>query len=282
MHPNLLTHNEKIDVSVTWLARWGVADSMSLCRSAALLTGRGVPAVQARHWAQLLVQKGFAECVPLETPIAGVRRVFIATRTARLHARALGASLTDPYRLNESKLAHRLIIQRVVLDLARYARVRQGRLLSYTAETEIAARSAAEYMERWPDARLVLETATGDRRTLYVEVERNVRGGARLWSMVAGLAELLRHQAAMNAADGVLVLCPSESAATRYRAVLEAGSPYPLHTRRGLEYVASGGQGYMPEGVKVVAGWSVSDTVAESLTGAQAAQDDLRSAAAEL
>lgn len=269
MHKNKKINNEKIDKTVTWNVRWSASDANSLVRSATYLLGHGEPSIQSRAWPQKMVRLGLCEEIILETPIEGMRKIFTPTKSAKILLAKIHQTCQNNTTLDPARVAHKILIQKVCLDIIHYVRINNGILLKYFTESEIPRLNNIEFLERWPDAILVFKMNNGTTRTIAIEVERSSRSSTRLKKMAAGIAELIspnhkRHQEF----DSVAVFVPSDGIAQRYRQFMSANAEYTRHERRGIDYIEYAGLKIFPTGVEVISGYSPNNLELERITRA--------------
>lgn len=271
MHQNKKTNNEKIDKTLTWNVRWSASDANSLTRAATYLIGHGEPAIQSRAWPQQMVRLGLCEELSIKAPIEGARKIFLPTKAAR----ALLANNYPAHQISTSidpaRIAHKLLIQRVALDIIHYVRINNGILTKYYTESEISGLNTIEFLERWPDAILEFKMHNGMIRTVAIEIERSSRSSTRLKKMAAGLAEIINPEhERYQIFHSVAVFVPSDGVAMRYRKFMSTGVEYTRHERRGTDYIEYAGIKIYPAGVEVISGYSATIQELERITRAVA------------
>lgn len=271
MHQNKKTNNEKIDKTITWNVRWSASDANSLTRAATYLIGHGEPAIQSRAWPQQMVRLGLCEELPIKAPIEGAKKIFLPTKAARV---LLANNFPDHQistSIDPARIAHKLLIQRVALDIIYYVRINNGILIKYFTESEISGLNNIEFLERWPDAILEFKMHNGMIRTVAIEIERSSRSSTRLRKMAAGLAEIISHDyERQQKFDSVAVFVPSDGIAQRYKKFMSPGIEYTKHERRGIDYIEYAGINVFPAGIEVISGYSATNSELEIITRAAA------------
>lgn len=195
-------------MAVDWIYRWGSTSSqvLRLCLSK-----------ESASWSSIAVKRGLLRSTRTES---GVPAVFytlseMGLELAHHHATSLIAyPELDPYRVNQSKLRHDLMVQRLSITAQR-----EGLVTKVQSEREV--NDGDQRGEKRPDAIWHLR----DGRRIGIELELSAKWGRKLDDFIAAIATAIDPAQAPNGLDAFSIVTDSEPIVDRYREAMKPGQP---------------------------------------------------------
>lgn len=195
-------------MAVDLIYRWGKTSSqvLQLCLNK-----------QSASWPSIAVKRGLLRSTRTES---GVPAVFytlseMGLELAHHHATSLIAyPELDPYRVNQGKLRHDLMVQRLSITAQR-----EGLVTKVQSEREV--NDGDQRGEKRPDAIWHLR----DGRRIGIELELSAKWGRKLDDFIAAIATAIDPAQAPNGLDAFSIVTDSEAIVDRYREAMKPGQP---------------------------------------------------------
>jgi DNA-binding PadR family transcriptional regulator len=195
-------------LAVDWIYRCGFtsAQNLRLCLKK-----------ESASWASIAVARGLLRSTKTESGEPAV--IYTLTESglelAHHHAtKLLPYPELDPYRVNQGKLRHDLLVQKLSL-----AAMRDGAILSVTTEREI--NEGDQKGQKRADA--IWHLTNGQK--LGIEIELSAKWGRKLDEFITSIAGSLDPARPEGRLDGFVVITDSEAICSRYRESMRPGQP---------------------------------------------------------
>lgn len=194
--------------AVDWIYRCGFTSSqmLRLCLNK-----------ESASWASIAVARGLLRSTKTESGQPAV--IYTLTESglelAHHHAtRLLPYPEIDPYRVNQSKVRHDLLVQQLSLNA-----IREGVIRQVTTEREL--NEGDQRGQKRADA--VWHLSGGQR--LGIEVELSAKWGRKLDEFITSIAATLDPHRDSDRLDGFSIITDSEAICERYREAMKPGQP---------------------------------------------------------
>lgn len=195
-------------IAVDWIYRFGFTSSqvLRLCLNK-----------ESSSWASIAVARGWLRSTRTESGMPPVIYTLSETGLELAHHHAtklLPYVEIDPYRVNQSKVRHDLLVQKLSITA-----LREGAIVSVTTERELS--EGDERGQKRADA--IWHLADG--RKLGIELELSAKWGRKLDDFICAIANALDPERGPGRLDGFAVITDSEAICSRYRHAMRPDEP---------------------------------------------------------
>ena len=195
-------------IAVDWVYRFGFTSSqvLRLCLNK-----------ESSSWTSVAVSRGWLRSTRTESGVPNVIYTLSETGLELAHHHAtklLPYVEIDPYRVNQSKIRHDLLVQKLSI-----AAMREGAIVKVTTEREL--NEGDQRGQKRPDAIWHLS----DGKQLGIEMELSAKWGRKLDDFICGIVSSLDPQRSNDRLDSFSVITDSEAICARYRDAMKSGAP---------------------------------------------------------
>ncbi len=195
-------------IAVDWIYRFGFTSSQVL---------RQCLNKESSGWASVAVARGLLRSTRTESGVPPVIYTLSETglELAHHHAtRLLPYAEIDPYRVNQAKIRHDLLVQKLTITALREEVITKVSTERELNEGDQRGQKRADAIWHLPDG-----------RRLGIEMELSAKWERKLDEFICGVASALDPERGPDRLDGFSIITDSEAICKRYRQAMRPGEP---------------------------------------------------------